>query len=193
MTLHSCLYSLDVLTAKPIHIYHFHIFLLSLPSHLHYLELSSRSSFPRCPQFPPFHAFPAVGSWGMRNACAVLVWAAVCPPFPGWLQVSWHTEHCSPGCACIQVAEGISPSLAHENFHSTWYFWISYSLSKLKFSWWSQEVCWRKDGTVCSCKPHFPTKSGWKESAVNMNVWKQAETLCMSCLIPLDSVWVKAN
>lgn len=103
------------------HIYPFHILLLSLPSHLYYLELSARSSFPKWPQFPPFHASPGVGSWGIRSVCAVLVWAAVCPPFPGWLQVSWHTEHCSPGCACIQ-AKGISPLWPVENFHSNLVF-----------------------------------------------------------------------
>lgn len=59
------------------HIYHFHILLLlvSLPSYLQYLELSAWSPFPKCPQFSPFHDSPGVGSWGIRNTCAVL-WCA---------------------------------------------------------------------------------------------------------------------
>lgn len=76
MTFHSCLYCLDVLHCQTYFTFITSTFSWSpCPSHRQYLELSAGSSFPRCPQFSPFHASPGVGSWGIRNACAVLVWA----------------------------------------------------------------------------------------------------------------------
>lgn len=172
------------------HIYHFHILLVSLPSYLQYLELSARPSFPRCPQFSPFHASLGVGTWG--QGMPVLCWCEqLCAAFPGWLQVSWHSELCSPGWACMQVTEEVSPLLSSplwpvENFHSTWYFWIPCSLSKLKFSWWTQEVCWRQDGEERRQCVHVNLVFIWDQAKMKVQSTQMCEnkqvTLCTWCV-----------
>lgn len=148
------------------HIYHFHILLVSLPSYLQYLELSARPSFPRCPQFSPFHASLGVGTWG--QGMPVLCWCEqLCAAFPGWLQVSWHSELCSPGWACMQVTEEVSPllsSLACWKFSQYLVFLnplfsvkvevqLMNSRGVLEARWWGKT-------TVCSCEPRFHMKSG---------------------------------
>lgn len=185
MTFHSCLYCLDVLHCQTYSIFITSTFSWSPCPHT-YSTLSSLPDLPSPDAPSSLHFMPPL-VWVLGDkeclCCAgvsscVLLFLAGCR----WAGTVSSALLAGPVCRSLKKFLLSSPLWPVENFHSTWYFWIPCSLSKLKFSWWTQEVCWRQDGEERRQCVHVNLVFIWDQAKMKVQSTQMCEnkqvTLC---------------